>query len=84
MKPSIGSIAISKSGRIKGFCIVVKVDGNFCYVVDGKTKIQDKPKKKNIKHLTITEFKSEKVAELILGKMKVGRETIKQTLKSYE
>ena len=51
----IGRIVCSKSGRDKGyFLVVVKADDNFLYVCDGKERPLERPKRKNAKHLSLT------------------------------
>lgn len=45
----------SKAGRSKGmFLVAVQVDGNRAYVCDGKYYPAERPKLKNIKHLSVT------------------------------
>ena len=64
----IGQIVCSKSGRDKGyFMVVVKEDENYLYVCDGKERPLERPKRKNAKHLSLTntvfsenEFKTNK------------------------
>ena len=44
-----GSVVCSLSGHDKGrMYLVVKLDGDFAYVVDGKFRLKDNPKKKRI------------------------------------
>ena len=51
----VGSIVCSKSGRDKGyFLVVVKEEDGFLYVCDGKERPLERPKRKNIKHLALT------------------------------
>ncbi|MBQ4119746.1 MAG: KOW domain-containing RNA-binding protein [Clostridia bacterium] len=51
----IGRIVCSKAGRDKGyFMVIVKTEGNFLYVADGKERKLERPKRKNAKHLTFT------------------------------
>lgn len=51
----VGRIVCSKSGRDKGsFLAVVKDDGRYLYVCDGKERPLAKPKRKNPKHLAAT------------------------------
>jgi len=63
-----GSVVCSLSGHDKGrMYLVVKLDGDFAYVVDGKFRLKDNPKKKRIKHLkdTFTKYKdSDKIDNL--------------------
>ena len=51
----IGQIVCSKSGRDKGYFLVVTEEhGNFVFVCDGKERPIERPKKKNVKHLAFT------------------------------
>ncbi len=57
-----GSIVFSKAGRDKGMLfLVVKREGEYAYVSDGKLRKIENPKRKKIKHLqgTHTVFKRE-------------------------
>jgi len=64
----IGRIVCSKAGRDKGyFMVVVKEDEHYLYVCDGKERPLENPKRKNVKHLSLTktvltenEFKTNK------------------------
>lgn len=64
----IGRIVCSKSGRDKGyFMVVVNEDSDYLYVCDGKERPLERPKRKNAKHLSLTntvltenEFKTNK------------------------
>ena len=47
----VGDLVRSTAGRDKdSFYIIVKIDGDFIYLADGKYKLVDKPKKKRKKH----------------------------------
>ena len=51
----IGRIVCSKAGRDKDyFLVVVKMEGEYVYVCDGKERPLERPKRKNIKHLQFT------------------------------
>ena len=51
----IGQIVCSKRGRDKGyFLVVVEETENYVLVCDGKERPLDRPKKKNVKHLSFT------------------------------
>ncbi len=51
----IGQIVCSKKGRDKGyFLVVVEETDNTVYVCDGKERPLERPKKKNVKHLSFT------------------------------
>lgn len=51
----IGQVAKSKNGRDTGtvFVIINVLDQKYVEVVDGKTRLLDNPKRKNIRHLMI-------------------------------
>ena len=50
-----GQIVCSKKGRDKGyFLVVVGESENTVYVCDGKERPLERPKKKNVKHLSFT------------------------------
>lgn len=51
----IGQIVCSKKGRDKGyFLVVVSESKNFVLVCDGKERPLERPKKKNVKHVSLT------------------------------
>ena len=51
----IGRIVFSKCGRDKGLpFVVLKVEGEFVYLADGKLRNVNNPKKKKMKHVQIT------------------------------
>ena len=59
---SLGQMVISKQGRDVGNAYaVVKINGNFCFVADGRKTTYLKPKKKNKKHLQATHTVSETI-----------------------
>jgi len=54
-----GQIVIVKKGKEKGlFMVVMSVDLRYVYLADGKTCTIERPKKKNIKHIQITNCKA--------------------------
>ena len=51
----IGRVVCSKAGRDKGyFMVAVKAESGFLYLCDGKERPLERPKRKNIKHLSLT------------------------------
>lgn len=51
-----GTVVLSRKGRDKGYYLAVSgFDGNELYVVDGKERPIERPKKKNPKHVSVTE-----------------------------
>ena len=56
MKFTKGSVIIAAAGRDSGAqFVVVDTDGCFCYIANGKSRKLDKPKRKNIKDIRITD-----------------------------
>lgn len=50
-----GSVVISGAGHDCGRAmLVVRIDGDFIFVADGKERKLEKPKKKNQKHVRVT------------------------------
>lgn len=50
-----GQIVKAKAGRDKdGFFIIIKLDGKFAYIANGKRRKVDLPKKKKLIHLVPT------------------------------
>lgn len=63
-----GDLVYSRRGRDKGFLMaVIREDKDFVYVVDGKKRRLENPKRKNPRHLT---FLSDSINE---EKMKTNR-----------
>ena len=51
----VGKIVISKKGRDMGkYLAVINCDTNYVFVADGKERKLETPKRKNIKHISIT------------------------------
>ena len=51
MEWKIGAVAESLRGHDQGIFIIVRIEGRFAYIADGKLRPLEKPKKKNLKHL---------------------------------
>ncbi|MGN1080521.1 MAG: hypothetical protein ACI4QV_00355 [Acutalibacteraceae bacterium] len=49
-----GRIVVSKKGKDKGRFLVIVEDNCEIFVADGKLRPLEKPKKKNLKHLALT------------------------------
>ncbi len=66
----IGTIAYSKAGRDKGNCYIVieQLDKEYVLLADGRLKTADRPKKKKIKHLNITNEIAVELRGLIMAK----------------
>lgn len=83
MDINIGQIVLSKAGRDKGKKMIVVSIFNESYVLiaDGELRKIEKPKKKKIKHIAITEEIKEEIVEKILGNIRVLNSDIKKVLK---
>ena len=78
----VGNIVISKMGRDKGkYFIVVGVEENYVYLVDGAIRKVDRPKKKKIKHIQLTNMHDENIATRVINKYKMTNHDIKKALK---
>lgn len=55
MELKIGSVVRAKAGRDKdGLFVVTAVEKNYCFIADGKSRKLDSQKRKNMKHLSLT------------------------------
>ena len=82
MEFQIGDIVISTMGRDKGlYFIVVKVEENYVYLVDGALRKVDNPKKKKIKHIELTSMHEENIANRVINRHKITNQDIKRALK---
>jgi ribosomal protein L14E/L6E/L27E len=78
----IGNIVISTMGRDKGlYFIVVGVEKNYVYLVDGSVRKIDKPKKKKVKHIELTNLHDENIAAKVINKHKITNQDIKKALR---
>ena len=80
----VGKVALSKSGRDEGkyFIILGIINDNYVYISDGALRVVDKPKKKKIKHLDITDTVAEDIRDLLQAGDKVTNSAIKKYLQS--
>ena len=81
---SFGDLALSIAGRDKGTVyLVIDVNKQFVYCVDGKIRKIDKPKKKKTKHLKKVLTASLKdIAERIRKGESVGNEKLHKAIKA--
>ncbi len=85
MEFQIGQMVYSKDGHDKGEMMLVhSLEGSFVYVVDGKRRTLDKPKKKNPKHLQPTHYVDAEVAKCLVEKEYLLDATIRKTIKMYK
>lgn len=79
----IGLLAYSLAGHDKGkVYFVMKEEGDYLWLADGKNRPLENPKKKNKKHLQI--IKRNISEETVDDRLKsITNETIKRTIKLY-
>lgn len=81
----IGQVVFSKSGRDKGKpFIVADVEGEYLYLVDGKLRRLEKPKKKKSKHTQKTNDVSMEVQKKFLEELKLSNADIRKALQRYD
>ena len=69
-------------GRDKGvYFIVVGIEENYVYLVDGSVRKIDKPKKKKIKHIELTNMHDENIAIKVINRHKIANHDIKRALR---
>lgn len=80
----IGKVAYSKSGRDKDkvFIILGIINDNYVYISDGDLRPSERPKKKKIKHLNISEKVAEDIQNLLLNDGKISNSMIRKFLRS--
>ncbi len=69
-------------GRDSGmYFIVVEADEKYVSLVDGTMRKVERPKRKKIKHVEMTEFYIESIAEKITSGKKISNQDVKKALK---
>lgn len=80
----IGNIVYSKCGHDKGdIFVVINEDNLYYYLVDGKLRLVNRPKKKNFKHVQRTNYVCNELIEKI-GDNKCMDSDIRKAIKRYE
>ncbi len=82
---SIGQIVYAKRGRDKSNpFIVVNLDEDYLYLVDGDTRKLEKPKKKNKKHIQIVNKVDYNIKKKLDEKLYLLDADIRKALKPYK
>ena len=82
MDYGFGMLAWSRAGHDKGkLYVIVKVEGEYVYLSDGKLKLAEHPKKKKIKHIQIIRQVPEEL--LGLSAETVKNEEIRKTIRRF-
>lgn len=81
----IGEFVKSKAGHDKDeIFIIIKIEDEYVYLVDGKSRILDRPKKKKIKHIQIINQIDEELQLKIDTNLILRDEDIKRAVKIYK
>jgi ribosomal protein L14E/L6E/L27E len=78
----VGMFAISKAGHDKGtIYLIVKEEAQWVYLLDGRLKSAEKPKKKNKKHIQIIKKQADDtLREKLLGGKCIYNEEIRKAI----
>ena len=85
-KVDVGDVVICQNGRDKNsLFLVVNVDGNFAYLVNGSKRKVNNPKKKNLKHIKMVESAVDiSLAEKIKEGLPVSDKRVRRSLVSVK
>lgn len=81
----IGDIVISTYGHDMGeWYVVEEVLNEYVYLVNGKNKPLNKPKKKKVKHILTTQYFAENIANKIANKQNIQDAEIRKALNFFK
>lgn len=81
----IGEFAKSKAGHDKNqIFVIINIEGEYVYLVDGKTRCLGKAKKKKIKHIQVINETDEELQKKIISNNTLINEDIKRAIKCYK
>ena len=82
VEPMTGMFAISKAGHDKGqMYLIIKEEGDFAYLADGKSRTPDHPKKKRKKHLQLIKSEEKALTQKLKSGAVIYNEEIKFAIK---
>jgi len=85
MKKIVGRVAISKKGHDKGsYYIIIKEEFNYVYLVDGKTRLMIKPKKKLLRHVQMSNYVICEIDMKIENNIEIFDFEVYEALKKYK
>ena len=78
----LGKVVISKAGRDTGdyYIVIEQIDDNYVLLADGRLKTIEKPKKKKLKHLKMTDVLATDIREYIMSNKRILDVMIKKFL----
>lgn len=78
----VGMLAKALAGHDFGkIYVIVGVDEEYVYLVDGKIRTMEKPKKKRKKHVQIIKEMQQTIADKVRNNEKIQNEEIKRIIK---
>ena len=82
----IGQVVYSKAGRDNNGApfVVVAVDGDFAYIVNGESRLLSRAKKKKSKHIQPTNHIDTAIAAKLISGVYINDAEIVKTLKAYK
>ena len=84
MEVDKSSLIVSKAGRDKGqLFYVIDTDEQYVYLVDGKSRKLEKPKRKKRKHVEQVPRTESRIAEKIRNGVKVLNSELRKELASF-
>ncbi|HHW30170.1 MAG TPA: RNA-binding protein [Clostridiaceae bacterium] len=86
MDLTLGQVVISKAGRDAGkkFVVTGIIDTSYVYLSDGSLRKVEKPKKKKIKHIQLTEIVLQDLGMKLRTNQKVSNSEIRKALANIE
>ncbi len=81
---SVGQIVFAKNGRDKGLAfIVTAIEGDYVFIVNGKNRTLEKPKKKKQKHIQISYYVDEEIGKTLVNNGYLLDASIRSALARY-
>jgi ribosomal protein L14E/L6E/L27E len=83
-RTEVGMLAVSKAGHDKSeLYVIIRVEKEYVYLVNGTNHSLEKPKKKNIKHIQIIKHTDGELQTMLTANNKIQNEHIKRVIKLY-
>lgn len=84
--PELGQIVQVTQGREQGkLALIIKIiDSRFVLLADGDKRKYDRPKKKNVNHISLTSIISEEVRKSLLETDRVSNGKLRFAISKYE
>lgn len=80
----IGMLAVSKAGHDKDMLyVIIGIDKEYVYLVNGKNHNLNAPKKKNRKHIQIIKYVDEQLKSRLIENNNIQNEDIKRVIKLF-